>query len=237
MSTWAPFALACPACGASVEVPLLRGMHITRLPEVHEQIVRGTFQAATCDACGHRFVVERTSVYTDFERGHYLAVEPVDCADWGAARERHRAVFDRTFTLGPDVAQALGQRLVVRLVPGLRALREKVLIFEAGLDDRAVEGLKLSVLGQRRLSPRAWVLRLLAIHAPQGHLLFGIYPRTPPATQAGPRVFSTAKAIDHATVCAADVDEVLADLPRLRGMAPWIFQDWLVDASIGVPAA
>ena len=50
-------------------------MHITQIPYVHEQIINGAFQLFDCKKCKNHFVNERTSVYTDIDRGYYLAIE------------------------------------------------------------------------------------------------------------------------------------------------------------------
>ena len=237
MSTWAPHALSCPGCGETVDVPLLKGMHITNLAEVQAQIRDGTFQVNACPGCGETFVVERTSVYTDFDRGHYVAVEPEGCPDWRAARAVHRKVFDESFTMAPDVAQEIGQRLTTRLAIGLRALREKVLAWDAGLDDRALEGVKLALMHRKGRSPQSCVLRLQAVYEDGGHMLFGVYPKAewPPATDV--QVVPTTKAIDHEMADRTIYETILADLPRLRAAAPWIFTDWLVDVSLAAPAS
>ena len=60
----------------SQQVSGKKGMHITRIPFVHEQIINGTFQLFDCRECKGHFVIECTSVYTDFDSGHYIAIEP-----------------------------------------------------------------------------------------------------------------------------------------------------------------
>ncbi len=236
MSTWEPREVACPACGASFDVPLLKGMHITRLPEVRAAIREGTFQVFACPSCAAPVGVERPTVYTDFENRQYLAVEPTGADDLAERVAAHAAVFDACFLFGPDVAAELGGGMTRRLVFGLRALREKVLAWDAGLDDRALEGVKLAAMGERDWDPRAVELRLLAVHAAGGHLLLGAYPlqRHGPLG-AGVRVVPNAHALGHVTVVRAHYEAVLADLEQLRGEAPWIFGDWVVDASLGAP--
>lgn len=235
MSTWAPRPVDCPACGESYEVPLLKGMHITRLPEVRQAIVDGTFQVFSCPACDHPVGLERPTVYTDFRAKQYIAMELGGTDDLGACQALHQKVFDECFLFGPDIAADLAQGMTCRLVFGIRALREKVLAWDAGLDDRAVEGVKLAVFGERDWDPAAVQLRLLAVHQ-GGHLLFGAYPIHRRPAHPGPAVVPNDPALDHVTLRAATYEAVLADLPRLRGEAPWIFDPWLVDASLGALA-
>ena len=225
MSTWAPHPVTCPGCGHPFEVRLLKGMHITRLPDVQEQLRHGTFQVFTCPGCDEGAVVERTSVYTDFEHGHYVAVEPSGTEDVHAALQRHQRIFDHAFELGPEVAQELGRRLTTRLVIGLPALREKVLCWDNGLDDHVVEGVKLVGMAAFGGSPRTHVLRLSTVLEDGGHLLFSVFERP-----LRPGQFTPDR---HQMVRRADYDAMLADTPRLRGMVPWVFRPWLVDVSLG----
>ena len=115
MSTWYHQQVNCPVCDCTQDIPLLKGMHITRIPHVHEQILNGTFQVFPCKACKNHFVIERPSVYTDFDRGHYIAIEPFGTPK-KEALERHKKVFDDVFLFAPDVAQELAKKLNPRLI-------------------------------------------------------------------------------------------------------------------------
>lgn len=236
MSTWAKHDVSCPDCGHAQQVPLLKGMHITRLPEARAAILDGTFQMFTCPDCDSAFGVERPTIYTDFESRVYLAMELDGQEDLAAQRAKHQKVFDDCFVFGPDVAAEIGQGMTCRLVVGLRALREKVLALHHSLDDRALEGVKLIVAGERDWDLTQRQLRLLAVHD-GGHLLFGVYPLTRRDTPTQSRTVEHDQAIDHVTVPASTYQTVLGELPRMRGEAPFLFGPWIVDASLGALAA
>ena len=110
MSTWYLQLVACPTCGWTQKVQLLKGMHITRTPEVQEEIINRTFQVFTCQQCDTPFVIERPSIYTYFERGHDIAIE-----SYGTPKkeeiERQKRIFDDNFIYAPDIVQSLGKRL------------------------------------------------------------------------------------------------------------------------------
>lgn len=225
MSTWAAHDVTCPGCETSFTVQILKGMHITRLPEVQQQLRDGTFQVFTCPSCQQATTVERTSVYTDFERGHYIAVEPSSVTDVHEARQRHQRVFDESFELGPEVAQQLGRRLTTRLVFGLPALREKILCWDNDLDDHVVEGVKLVGLNAVGGSPETHVLRLTQVLPDGGHLLFAVYKR--------PLTPGSFVPDSHQLVLRSSYEAMLADPQRLRSLVPWVFRPWLVDVSLG----
>ena len=82
MSTYENHVFYCLQCGSKINHNLLVGMHITRLPKVREAILQEKFQHVECRNCQFVNRVEKQSIYTDFERNHYVAVElPVVC-DW-----------------------------------------------------------------------------------------------------------------------------------------------------------
>ena len=231
MSTWYVQPIDCPSCGYAQEVHLLKGMHITRIPEVQRQILDGTFQVFPCKKCGVAFVIERPSVYTDFNRGHYIAIEP-----YGTPKEeaiaRHKKAFDEVFLFAPDITQSIGNKLNPRIVFGLPALREKILIWEHGLSDHVIEGVKLSVLGKNNLNKDSTVLRLIKIHETGGHFLFAAYDKSNELQKSEMKIVTTLRPKNWFTVLRNDYLTIQANLPKLRRLMPSIFVGWSVDISL-----
>lgn len=174
MSTFFPYQARCPSCGQTFVAELARGLHITRLPLIRQQLLDGTFQIFTCTACQKPTVIEATVVYTDFERFEYVAVETSGSATWQAALARHKTVFQGCFENGPPIAHDMGAKFKRRVVYGFRALREKLLLWDAGLDDRVVEAVKGDLIADEGEAPKRIVLRLSRI-LEGGHLLFAAY--------------------------------------------------------------
>lgn len=120
------------------------GLHITRLPQVRDKLLAGEFHRFDCTTCGRRIEVRQPLIYTDFERGHWIQVLPDDeIANWQDLAPAAATIFDRAVVHGAPILRSRVESFTVRLVFGYAELREKVLLFEAGLDDRAVECLKL----------------------------------------------------------------------------------------------
>lgn len=206
MSTFRPRTVDCPACGLPFEVHVLEGLHITRLPAQRRAILDGTFHTFRCPACEAPSVVEVPAIYTDFERQHYLAVEVE--GDWRQARKRHQRVFDESFTLGPPPAQELGRSLRCRLVYGYRALREKLLCFDHGLDDAVLEALKARWAPGFRLREVLAGRHLLCdAHRPDG--------------------------ADWHTFTADEYATALEDRAATLAPYPWLSQSWFVDEMAG----
>jgi len=58
VSTWAVHTVRC-RCGVTTEAQLADGLHISRLPEVRERIIAGTFHNVACSGCKEVSVVHR----------------------------------------------------------------------------------------------------------------------------------------------------------------------------------
>lgn len=230
MSDFRTQASACPGCGATVHVEVLDGIRAEDHPEVRAALLDGSFGAVRC-ACGHQLRVWSPCVYTDFGHGAYVAMAgPV--ADWRSLIPTHTRVFDQALTLGPPLARSLGARLKHRLVLDPLALREKVLLFEANLDDRVVEALKGAWLAEQGRHDE--LLRVSAV-LDSGHLLFG---RWQPGTVrgAGPWTMEAPTLLGHVTLPAERYEQRWR---RHDATSRWpaLAHPWMVDlyvASRGV---
>lgn len=207
MSTFHPRTVPCPSCDTPFEVHLLEGLHITRLPAQRQAILDGTFHVFRCPSCGDPTVVEAPAIYTDFDRHHYVAVEVE--GDWREARRRHQKAFDDAFTLGPPMAEELGRSMTCRLVFGYRALREKLLCFDHGVDDRVLEALK---------APRGGGWRLREVLAGR-HLL---------CDRRGP-----SGAVEWHTFTADTYADALERRADAVAPYPWLAEPWFVDTAAG----
>lgn len=238
MSTFRPRTLPCPACARPMEVHLLEGMHISRIPQVRAAILDGSLHVFSCSGCAHRFVVEVPAIYTDFPNGQYVAVEVGAPADLAPVRGKHRRVFDECFTLGPPPAQDLAVALRTRLVFGYSALREKLLVWDAGLDDRVVESAKGDWFEAEGVDPAREHLRVVSV-LDGGHLLCLRLEAPPPGAPGETETFvrSAPRALDFVTLPAASYQRALLRRAERLAERPWLTDDWLVDISVGRPAA
>lgn len=233
MSTWEPWSLSCPECRTVQTVPLLKGIHISRLPDVRRAILDGSFQTFDCPGCARRIQVEASTVCTDFPHHDYMGLEVRGTRDWRAARARHLAIFDSCFTFGPDPVAELGSGLRTRLVFGNAALREKLLLWEHGLDDRVVEALKGECLALRGLGPTDEELRVSQI-LEGGHLVFA---RMEPAElrDLPPRELvpiSPYKVLGFETVPAPDYERRQLSAGKILRDWPALGDDWVVDLHV-----
>lgn len=153
MSTFEPARVRC-RCGHEQDVELANSLHITRRPDIRQQILDGAFHRFGCPACGQTFQIEKLLAYTDFDNNHWYTVVPDDELPWRGERVAFaRQVFDKNVVeRAPPMIQELAPKLTQRVIFGLASLRDKLICFDAGLDDRLLEALKLQLLRDLELA-------------------------------------------------------------------------------------
>jgi CpXC protein len=147
MSTFARKPVSCPHCGDRRRREVVTSLSVGRSPHLRKEILAGTFQVFSCEACGRPFTYTGQFSYLDLERRRFIGVFPREAEqDWPRHEQRTARAYEANLGAGaPSVARSLGEGFVVRCVFGLSALREKLLIEDAGLDDVLVEAAKLDL--------------------------------------------------------------------------------------------
>jgi len=180
MSTWVTLERPCPGCGAVQKLSIARSLNVSRAPAHREVLLAGELHRQRCTSCQMAFTVDCAFEYLDFERKQLFLVFPLaEERRWAELEGEPQKLWERNLGAAelPVAVRELGQGFHVRAVFGPSALREKVILFEAGLDDAAVEAYKL---GWMREAPLA---RMYPGSRPQLHsrrdedLLFVATPR------------------------------------------------------------
>ena len=224
----------CASCNHQFNVELALAIQTNRTLTARQEILDGRFQIFTCERCGHQMLIESSLIYTDFQRRHYVAVETLVGMPVDQALTRHHNVFARTFMNGPPVVREMGAAFTCRLVFGVRALREKLLIWNAGLDDYVVEAIKGDLLSRWGLSPQEAELRVTGIiHG--GHIVFGRWdPRPRPVRPDGDATcVPNSRPRDFETVPATAYAARAYNRERIAEDYAWLQKNWLVDISEG----
>jgi hypothetical protein len=140
--------LACPACGAPLVFPVAHSLLADRRPDLRAAVLDGSFQAERCEECGASFRREPELNYVDIRRGQWMLVKPAeDVADWTSLEAQALGIYELAYgSLAPAPAQEIGRGMRVRIAFGWPAFREKLLVADTGLDDVALECLKLNLL-------------------------------------------------------------------------------------------
>ena len=167
--------VTCPwghAC--TIEVPVQ--LAVFDDPDPRELVLGDRFNRHICPTCSREFELDQAITYVDYVRAHAIRMQRAsDAAAWS----RWESVAPSLFEELREKARAARVRppSLFRLVFGRWQLREKLILWEAGLDDRLVEVLKIEhlkgvdpSLEQRGLNHLvlldldldAWVLRFWA---------------------------------------------------------------------------
>jgi hypothetical protein len=133
MSRAVKMMLACPGCGKRGEFVSWSSLNATLDPHEKTRLLDRTLTQFTCDACGHQAQVLYPLLYHEMTNGYMVWLIPEMQGKAGEPPEE----------LPAEAMQKLGDGFRFRLVRNLNELIEKILIFDAKLDDRIVELAKL----------------------------------------------------------------------------------------------
>lgn len=124
--------ITCPKCGDTKETTLLCSVNASSLNDAHKRIFDDTFFEWTCKNCGETRQLLHPLLYNDIKNRTMVYYIPnVD---------RRQLVDDRLESEFPELND-----VIKRVVPTVNALKEKLYIFDLGLNDMAVELTKLAV--------------------------------------------------------------------------------------------
>lgn len=126
--------VGCPNCGAAVSTQMWPGISARRNPELRDRLLSEDLFDWQCPECGYRAQLVYPCLYHDKENGFMVYLVP------NGSSGEFRPV---------DVSEAFPQLAEVkkRVVATPAEMKEKILIFEAGLDDFAVELVKYALAG------------------------------------------------------------------------------------------
>lgn len=134
MTTQTSKDVSCPHCGAVVKTQMATGINAGENPDLRARVLDETLFDWECPDCGYQAQLVYPCLYHDKVKNFMIYVVPNGC---DCALE------------SVDVSETFPQLSGVtkRVVTSLIGLKEKILIFEAGLNDAAVELVKLALVG------------------------------------------------------------------------------------------
>lgn len=138
------FDITCPKCGHKFEKSLPTAIFSSI--EEKEEILSGKFGNITCPSCANEFILNYRFAYTD-ETNLFMVVNDPAFVD-----KKARLAFSTGLGL---IGAARKDELIkhnLRLTYNYKALREKIAIFEAGLDDRVIELMKYFLINNEDFS-------------------------------------------------------------------------------------
>lgn len=143
MTIWSERVIRCPSCGAAQTAQIARGANAGRDPQLRDDVLGRLFHRVAC-ACGLEIQVEAELPYLDVDRRQLLLVGRADSlATWPELEARLRGVVHGALERGSPLLQPFVRDVQSRVVLGIEALREKLVVWEAALDDGLIECVKI----------------------------------------------------------------------------------------------
>jgi CpXC motif protein len=165
MSIFVTAHAVCPTCGAPATLDYPASINVGRRPGLRDAILDHSLFTLPCRSCGETLTFEPHITYLDMTRGQWILAESAEeIENWRSSETAASSVYDMAFgAAAPQAARTLGAKLVPRLVFGWPALIEKLHCEELGIDDVALESLKLATLkeGPERMLYPTLELRLI----------------------------------------------------------------------------
>ena len=131
MSTNLSQEISCPSCGCSSTTRMWPGIDGVRNPEQRERILEESLFCWECPDCGYRMQLVYPCLYHDRERRFLILLDP---------NQKEQSLDKKAMA-----EQSLPQTKK-RIVSSVEELKEKLLIFENGLNDAACELSKLAMM-------------------------------------------------------------------------------------------
>lgn len=130
--------IPCPKCGKLMDVDVWDSIDIPYEMEQKEKVLNNTFFKQTCPECQFSFPLAYKCLYNDMEQKYLIWLAP------RLEEEEKAEIAEYNDKLKTDNRLRLAQGgYTYRIVRNDNELREKVLIFDEGLDDRYIETMKL----------------------------------------------------------------------------------------------
>lgn len=174
MSVFRTVNMRCPSCGGEAAFDLVHSVNADRRADLRDQILALTFQQKPCSQCGIEFRVEPEFNYLNLGRNQWIAAWPRSVMTrWPEYAARARESFNEAFgSDAPASAQEMGKNITPRMTFGWAALREKIFVRGAELNDVTVELAKAALIRSSSAPPVMTAeLRLFGIEGDE--LVFG----------------------------------------------------------------
>lgn len=130
--------ITCNKCGHKQDFLIWQSLNGDLDPKAKQQLIDGTFFRFKCDKCGEEANVVYDTLYHDMAHNTMVHL---------TGESRVQEVIAACETMKKRMGSVTGLSQIAqtrtRVVTSQNRLREKAIIFEAGLDDRIVEIIKL----------------------------------------------------------------------------------------------
>lgn len=124
--------IACPKCNESTEADIYTSINVTNHKELREKAMNESLFKWTCKSCGYSARITCPVLYNDMKNRFMVYLIP---------KVDHFQLADKNLEEEFKNLKHINKRIV----PDFNTFKEKIFIFESGLDDMAVELTKLAI--------------------------------------------------------------------------------------------
>lgn len=135
--------IRCPSCGQLQEITVWNSITVSDSPDLKADLLAGRVNIFKCSSCSHTGLIPTPLLYHDEEKKLMISFSP--CDDEQLKSRLFENVRETSKSSG-ELSGYSGYNL--RFVCEYNSLLEKILIFDSGLNDKAIEIIKLLILSQ-----------------------------------------------------------------------------------------
>lgn len=135
--------IRCPKCGCLNDITLWQSLTVSDSEDLKQELLKGRLNILSCKECSAKALVPTPLLYHDEAKKLMISFMPTN--DAAEADAQFNAVKKSSKSSG-ELDSLAGYNL--RFVTSYNTLLEKILIFDAGLNDKTIEVIKLMVLMQ-----------------------------------------------------------------------------------------
>ncbi len=133
------FQLRC-TCGHEFETKLWDSLNVTESKELKGKLLSGEINQVQCPECQKKSYIEKSLLYHDMDQRLWVQMlPPTERSKWPELQEEYEEEIKKNSGI---------KKYHFRLAFGREELLEKVRIFDANLDDRIIELLKVRILNE-----------------------------------------------------------------------------------------
>lgn len=132
------FLISCDKCKRDFEVDLNTAFFAKKME--NNKLIDPNFAKVTCPNCGHEFILNYRFIYTDSNRKFMVVNDP------NFVERKNQLAFKSSLRLLNRLRREEIKGFKIRMCKQIEETREKILIFEDGLDDKLIEIMKIFLI-------------------------------------------------------------------------------------------
>ncbi|NMB65559.1 MAG: hypothetical protein GYA16_11905 [Spirochaetes bacterium] len=137
--------IKCSKCNTTFNIVRWESINTYETPELKEVLFSGYLWKYQCPSCGNSIDINTALLYHNPEKRYMIQYEPSN-RTYLEMKSRSLEICEEWEMTSPEMFEFLiSNKYILRLVKTQSDLKEKIRIFDLGLNDIAVEAIKLSL--------------------------------------------------------------------------------------------